>query len=247
MSAQTSNPQRQGREPAQKPVDGPRAVVAQGDAPPESSSHLEAAIDYARNGIPVFPCEPAGKRPLTSRGLHDATTDLGTIERRWGAWPSANIGSPVPEDQVVVDIDGKEGLEALERSGHVLPPTRVVRTGRGWHHYYSTSCPIRSRTSILPKVDIKGHGGYVLLPPSLHANGRLYECVEEGPLVAAPDWIYRVSSSTSRGRERLDVAATLEGVPEGSRDIELFRLASRLRREGVRSPRPRVLPRDPGE
>jgi hypothetical protein len=36
---------------------------------------LKAALTYARRGIPVFPCQPGGKKPLTYNGFWEATTD----------------------------------------------------------------------------------------------------------------------------------------------------------------------------
>lgn len=66
----------------------------------------EAALHYAARGWALFPCHEPGdggcscrrpdcasptKHPRTPRGLHDATTDPATIDRRWRRWPTANI------------------------------------------------------------------------------------------------------------------------------------------------------------
>lgn len=55
---------------------------------------FKAALSYARRGIPVFPCEPGGKRPLTYNGFWDATTDIGRVKAWWSRWPDANVGVP---------------------------------------------------------------------------------------------------------------------------------------------------------
>jgi hypothetical protein len=62
----------------------------------------KAALAYARRGVPVFPCEPGAKRPLTRNGHWDATTDSGVIERWWKRWPSANVGVPTGKKSGVV-------------------------------------------------------------------------------------------------------------------------------------------------
>jgi hypothetical protein len=52
---------------------------------------LEAALEYAANGYPVFPCRPGTKKPLTRNGFKNATTDAETI-KGWGSrWPAANV------------------------------------------------------------------------------------------------------------------------------------------------------------
>jgi len=56
------------------------------------NSLLAAALDDARRGIPVFPCHPADKRPLTRNGFKDATTDEQQIRAWWQQWPDALIG-----------------------------------------------------------------------------------------------------------------------------------------------------------
>ena len=95
---------------------------------------LRAALAYAGRGVPVFPCEPGGKRPLTRNGHWDATTDRRAIERWCRRQPSANIGLPTGKESgiVVLDVDadgGPESLAKLEREGAPVPKTARTRTG----------------------------------------------------------------------------------------------------------------------
>lgn len=52
------------------------------------------ALAYAANGIPVFPCVPGGKVPLTRNGFHDASTDAFVVAAWWSTTPQANIATP---------------------------------------------------------------------------------------------------------------------------------------------------------
>ena len=93
---------------------------------------LKAALSYARRSIPVFPCQPGGKRPLTYNGFWDATTDAPRIKAWWRQWPSANIGVPTGKKSglLVLDIDsrggGPESL-AFEKAETVHSPTQRGR------------------------------------------------------------------------------------------------------------------------
>lgn len=88
-----------------------------------------AALAYARRGVPVFPCEPGAKRPLTRNGHWDAPTDPRAIERWWQRWPTANVGIPTGKKSgvVVLDVDvddgGPESLAKLEHAGAPTPKT----------------------------------------------------------------------------------------------------------------------------
>lgn len=167
----------------------------------EAASRLglmaEAALELARLG-PVFPCRD--KRPLTERGYKDATTDPGQIAEWWGAWPDANVGLATGE-VIVLDVDGPEGeqtLAALELEGGPLPPTLEARTGRGRHLYYRSpqgavignAAGERGR-GLGKGLDVRGRGGYVIAPPSRHAEtGKAYEWANPRvPVAPLPEWV----------------------------------------------------------
>jgi len=77
------------------------------EAKSSETSLLAAALEYAKHNVPVFPCKPRGKEPLTPHGFKDATTDPSRIREYWGRWPDANIGIPTGpvSGLFVVDCD----------------------------------------------------------------------------------------------------------------------------------------------
>ena len=137
---------------------------------------LGAALAYARRGVPVFPCEARGKRPLTASGFRDAATDPGRIEAWWRRWPGANVGVPTGPRSglLVLDVDPREGgdesLEALERRRGAAPRTTRARTGGGGSHLYfrypAGPAVANSAGFLGSGLDVRGEGGYVVAPPS---------------------------------------------------------------------------------
>ena len=144
---------------------------------------LAAALDYAERGWPVLPLRPAAKVPhgsLALHGLHDATCDPSRIKAWWKASPTANVGIRTGLGIDVIDIDGIDARAALEaRCPEAFDGGLLVATGRGWHLYFATS-GLPSRTAVLPGVDVRGAGGYVVAPPSAHPDGQRYRFVDKG-------------------------------------------------------------------
>ncbi|GAB4005425.1 bifunctional DNA primase/polymerase [Nocardioides ultimimeridianus] len=136
-----------------------------------------AALRYANLGIPIFPCVPGGKQPLTMNGFHDATSSAQVVHAWWKRTPDANIGLPTGARTgvLVVDIDvhaGGSGFEAFERARSDGLGDRwawLVRTpSDGVHAYYPISDDREQRSWQVPAahVDFRGDGGYVIAPPS---------------------------------------------------------------------------------
>lgn len=172
----------------------------------------QSARNFAEAGIPVFPCEENGKRPLPgSAGFEDATTDLAQIDRWWTENPNYNVAlSPDHAGWAVLDLDpaSEDALATLEAENGSLPVTYEVRTPRGGRHLYFAG-QLPSTVSTLGKhIDTRGVGGYVLVPPSRvidPAKGidGSYEVVREADLAPVPEWI---SLAISRKREHAKAA-----------------------------------------
>lgn len=161
--------------PRQSPTSrwNPRLPVSLSEAPDLAT----ASMMLAARDIPVFPCTPGGKQPLTTHGFHDATTDAATVREWWQRWPDANIGMPTGAaagvDVVDVDIHaGGNGFAAFERarsSGLAEGWAWLVRTPSGGvHAYYLRGSVDEQRSWQVPgqHVDFRGDGGYIIAPPS---------------------------------------------------------------------------------
>lgn len=161
-----------------------------------------AAEKYARRGWLILPCAPRGKPPLTDHGVRDATADPEVIRRWWDRWPSANIGGATGAESgfFVLDVDGGHGedsLSALEKQRAPLPETVEARTGGGGRHLFFRHPGEAVRNSVRrlgAGLDVRGDGGYVILPPSLHPSGNPYSwqpghSPEDRPIADAPPWL----------------------------------------------------------
>ncbi|GAB6035776.1 hypothetical protein JCM15519_03350 [Fundidesulfovibrio butyratiphilus] len=168
------------------------------------SQPLDAALKYASRGWHVFPCKP-DKRPYTTHGFKDASTDEATIRAWWSEWPNAipGIRTGAESGVFVVDIDrpkvesgpdGEESLAKLEAQHGWLPRTLTAKTPRGGRHLFfkmpKDGLPIPSRASkIGPALDVRGDGGYVAAAPGRTEAGA-YAWVNYGTGVAeAPAWL----------------------------------------------------------
>lgn len=151
---------------------------------------LSAAFAYARHGIPVLPvhtvvagtcscgrseCGSPGKHPRLRHGLTEATTDPPRLETWWARWPDANVGLRTGIVMDVADIDSTEGWHGLRHLLHdAMPVGPRVRTGGGGWHLWFQPTGYGNRVRLLPGLDWRGAGGYVLAPPSRHASGADY-------------------------------------------------------------------------
>lgn len=176
------------------------------DPQPGEPTSLEQALTYARRGWRVIPIPPGDKYPRGHTAWQTAgTTDEAKIRHWWTAAPDHGIGivCGATSSLWVLDVDiadGKHGddtLSDLVDAYGPLPDTHEVITGSGGRHFYFTwptdGQVIRNSASgrLGPGLDVRGEGGFVVAPPSLHACGRRYEHEASSPdhISAAPGWL----------------------------------------------------------
>lgn len=219
----------------------------------------EAAAVYAAAGIPVFPCAPGQKRPLTEHGFQDATIDPARIAAWWGRYPDANIGVPTGTVVEVLDVDvhatgtGYPILRTLQREGLIGGWGQAVRSPSGGLHLYYPTDPEQARGSWSrgrAHVDFRGTGGYIIAPPSTITTGdgdRRYEAIARGrrPRPVDADAIRelltpqpehpprRLDPATLRKGTVEQLAAWVAALPEGNRNAGLFWAACRLGEAGM--------------
>ena len=180
-----------------------------------NDTKLQTILAYAARGWHVFPChsfvdgcctcdnpactDPA-KHPLTANGYFSATTDAECI-RAWHEETQGlcnwSLATGAVSGVWVLDSDGPEGVAALadlERKHGRLLDTPTAQTGGGdghFHRFFTHAPGVRNRTRFAPGLDVRGDGGYVLLPPSLHASGNSYRWLTtlDTPIAAAPAWL----------------------------------------------------------
>ena len=218
---------------------------------------LNEAIHYVDLGFSVIPvhsiidgacscgspnCNAPGKHPrLKWKGTTDKALPKEEIKKWWTTYPDSNVGIVTGKISgiTVIDVDGEEGLKSLEEAGlplEELPITPTVKTGGGGIHLiyrYPERIKIKTGVGILPKVDIRSDGGFVVAPPSMHYSGHQYEWVKGRSIddldPADFDFSLLVEEKEIKKPRAGDkwYEICLRGVSEGERDVVAAKLAGR--------------------
>lgn len=214
----------------------------------ESGFTFHFAAEYYDRGWSVFPL--CGKRPAISSWLKFQHTRAELHQlRKWFRGTSRNLGIVTGSlsGLVVVDCDTREDARFWTESFPRTPLT--VATGRGGSHFYyryPIGEDVFNRAGLLSrKIDLRGQGGYVVAPPSRHANGSQYRwqqcddyCLDELPyfstnwitpdVVASPLPVSSTNIKCPRSYIRLIQAVSGQGGHN-----QTFRAACKLRDAGL--------------
>ena len=168
------------------------------------------AIACAKAGLPLFPLKPRSKVPLHVGWQDQATTDKRRLRRLLRSHPWCNLGIVTGRGIIVVDIDGDVGEESYEglTSRHgLLPKTALSWTGGGgFHSLFRVDRPVPNRGPLLPGIDIRGDGGYIVAPPSIHPEGGVYSWLSPpgDGIATAPRWLLRAILRPGSTRAQVD-------------------------------------------
>lgn len=211
------------------------------------STIARAALSYLARGWSVLPVRGRDKRPLIRwEALQNARPSESDVTGWYRHWPDANVGIVTGEisNLVVLDIDPKHGgdqaLERLQTRFGAMPRTVEATTGGGGRHLYFAhpGVLVRNRAGLAQGIDLRGDGGYVVAPPSMHPSGQRYAWAPgrsptDVALATLPRWLLRrfggrIGRSLAEWRRLVR-----EGVAQGQRNSTIASLTGHLLWHGV--------------
>lgn len=202
------------------------------------SLQLKWARRYLQMGWSVIPLRTQGKEPaldwkeFTKRRATDAELS------EWFASGKLNLGivAGAISGLVVVDADGPVGMSSARALG--LTSTTIALTGKGKQFFYRAGMSsIKNAVRLLPGIDLRSDGGYVVAAPSIHPNGKRYvwEC---GPTTKLPPFPANLIGNAVAEKKLPTnnqgwIADALANLKEGQRNDTFTRIVGRLHHDGL--------------
>lgn len=218
-----------------------------------------SALEYHNSGYHVIPVRHDKKPYIKWQRYQHEKPLIDEIDEWFTKWPDANIGIVTgrASNLTVIDIDTNEAGHALKKYMPLIKP--FTKTPHGWHFWFLFHDNLPNASNILPGMDIRTEGGYVIAPPGRNENGGIYKRREGNVYTEIPDALYNklksinsynnttvlgysnknnVSTQCSNytiddnNRQHRQQTTTL-GLKKGSRDNTLFHLANYLVKSGM--------------
>jgi len=207
-------------------------------------------------------------KDCTSPGKHPMKTDWATeplvtgldVDLWWSRHPLCNVGIATGQASkfIALDIDpdkgGWDSFNHIVKKYGQIPRTLVSITGSGGRHvlfrHPGRDCKVKNAIGCLPGIDVRGDGGQIVVPPSLHGSGMRYEWHPDGHpakerLAPMPDWMFTLLELNEQAHQRanrrlyngnkkrngygrmLDVSA-LPKIEDGHRNNTMCSIVGRL-------------------
>jgi hypothetical protein len=219
-----------------------------------TAARFEAITALTALGWLLLACKP-DKSPYTKAGFKSATLDREQLSRSIAKHGDALLGARTGQESgffvIDIDVDEPKGIdgfawlnEQIKRHGS-FPAGPFATTRRGGRHLYFAYPEDRVVKSTAGKlargVDVRGDGGYVIVPPSQSGGGRWEWDAPptEHPLPDAPEWLLALVCELPPKNELLELD---ESSPPTGDDLtlaaeEIERQLAKVRdaREGTRN------------
>lgn len=195
---------------------------------------LSQALNYAEKlGWSIIPVGK-NKRPLIEwKQFQNKRATKEQISDWFNKNPDAGIAVITGNisNIVIVDIDPRHG-GSNENFKDIQ--TLIAKTGGGgWHYYFQYEEGIQNHAGLEPGIDVRGEGGYAVLPPSPHESGINYKWEispsDDVSISKIPQFVKDLlsTSKTKTKKSKFD-KAVLSGVGEGKRNESAASVAGKL-------------------
>lgn len=199
----------------------------------------EQAMEYVDSGWSVLPVKPEEKRPFMTNWLQYTKTRASRemVSSWFASLTGAGVGAVTGRISGIIVLDVEHDCPIpIEDILRKYPTGMVSKSGGGGRHlfynYPRGVGRISNRVRIFDGADLRADGGFIVLPPTRHPNGRQYEWVKKGPLGAFPLALLDLRSESMTGNEGW-ITEALRGVTEGGRNDTCARLAGYFFKKGM--------------
>src|SRR3989344_6493489 len=187
---------------------------------------LEAALHYAELGLSVIPVGRDKKPLIEWKKYQEERASHEQIKEWWAQFPDVNVGVVTGKISGIVVVDVESGGDVKN-----LPPTVISKTGGGgWHCFYLyPNLAVQNGVRVRELTDMRGDGGYVVIPPSLHKSGNRYEWLvspNDADFAELPEWVLQ---KTSKQKQKTNWQEFISREnPNGARNMSATQLAGKL-------------------
>lgn len=196
---------------------------------------LEWANLYSEKGFSVIPICSGTKKPAIKWKKFQKQKATPEELREWFEIQKNGIAIVTGSISglAVIDLDSEQAIDFATNNNLLDTPT--VKTGKGFHLYCKYQEGIRNLQgrADLPDIDIRGDGGYVVAPPSIHETGHKYSWVNEKELNDLPLQEFPADLLLAQEPEDKESLKELfKGVKKGGRNNSCARLCGSLANNG---------------
>ena len=204
-------------------------------------NNLSEALKYLDRGYPVIPIRPDKKPFIKWQEFQKRQSTSDEVRQWWDKWPNAMIGTVTGEISklFIVDCDTPEAYQKVQEYIPDSLDIPTVDTPRGGKHlWFHSDSPISGTAGVMPGLDIRGQGNYIIAPPSANGEGKRYVWMPELSLddiepPSVPEPLYKyISLYTYRERNTCNATAG-KMFEDGRRDNDLFHTANVLTKGGM--------------